>query len=74
MCMDTAKADIQSTHPWTLLYDDVLLANEERPTLNNQVKQWKDWLTEEGLLLNLTRRDSYAPMGAWVDSTVSGPE
>ncbi len=74
LCMDTAKADIQSTHPWTLLYDDVLLANEERPTLNNQVKQWKDWLNEEGLLLNLKRRDSYAPMGAWVDSIVSGPE
>ncbi len=56
--MDTATADIQSTHPWMLLYaDDVLLANEERQTLNDQVQQWKDHLNEKGLWLNLTKTE-----------------
>ncbi len=51
--MDTSTADIQSTHP--LLYaDDVLLANEERQTLKDQVQQWKDRLNEK---LNLTKTE-----------------
>ncbi len=58
LCMDTATEDIQSTHSWTLLYaDDVLLANEEHQTLNDQVQQWKDRLNEKGLRLNLTKTE-----------------
>lgn len=58
LCMDTAMADIQSPHLWTLLYtDNVLLTNEEHQTLNDQMQQWKDRLNENGLQLNLTKAE-----------------
>lgn len=51
-------ADIQSTHLWMLLYAyDILLANEEHQTINDQMQQWKDWLNKKGLWLNLTKTE-----------------
>lgn len=61
--MDMVTADIQSPQPWKLLYaDNVLLANEERQILNDQVQQWKDGLNENGLWLNL-RKTEYVERG-----------
>lgn len=43
ICIDTAMVNIQSPRLWTLLNaDNILLANGERQTLNDQVQQWKE--------------------------------
>jgi len=45
LCMDTATADIQTPHPWSLLYaDDVFLANASRQQLQEQTQLWNDRL------------------------------
>lgn len=69
--MDTVTADIQTNHPWTLLYaDDVFLSKETRQELNVQVQQWNDHLGESGLKLNLDKME-YMEGGAQTNGTIT---
>jgi len=53
LCMDSATADIQHPHPWSLLYaDDVFLANKSRQQLQMQTQAWNDQLEAYGLKVN----------------------
>ena len=71
LCMDTVTADIQSPHPWKLLYaDDVLLANEEREQLQVQTQQWKTRLADYGMRLN-TKKTEYSECGLQSTETIS---
>uniref|UniRef100_W5NK01 ribonuclease H n=1 Tax=Lepisosteus oculatus TaxID=7918 RepID=W5NK01_LEPOC len=59
LCMDTATANLQAPHPWSLLYaDDVFLANEERQELQHQMQRWD----EHGMRLN-TKKTEYMECG-----------
>jgi hypothetical protein len=70
LCMDTATADIQTPHPWTLLYaDDVALSNETRGEVEERTQQWKDRLDENGLRLNITKTE-YLECGQQSDWTI----
>lgn len=48
LCMDTTMTDLQSPHPWSLLYAvNVSLSKTENcPVLQTQTQVWKDWLSE----------------------------
>ena len=71
LCMDTVTADIQSHHPWTLLYaDDVLLAHEDRQRLQDQTQLWKTRLDNYGLRLN-TKKTEYFESGLQNDGTIN---
>ena len=70
ICMDTATADIQRPHPWTLLYaDDVELADEARTGLESRVQQWDTRLAENGLRLNV-RKTEYVEFGEQTEGTI----
>ena len=70
LCMDTVTADLQTPHPWSLLYaDDVMLASETRNELEQQVNRWKTRLDEYGMRLNLTKTE-YLECGLQVDGTI----
>ena len=71
LCMDTVTADLQSPHPWTLLYaDDVLLAAEERQELEHQTREWKTQLDKNGMRLNI-KKTEYMECGAQGDETIN---
>jgi hypothetical protein len=58
LCMDTVTKDIQTKHPWTLLYaDDVMIASETRNGLEQQVQEWKTRLEQFGLKLNIKKTE-----------------
>lgn len=55
-CMDAATADLQTPHPWSLLYvDDVFLAGNEQQELQDRTQRWKDCLDQNGLRLNIEK-------------------
>ncbi|ROL44535.1 hypothetical protein DPX16_18246 [Anabarilius grahami] len=56
LCMDTITADLQSPHPWSLLFaDDVFLSSETRAVTQRDTQLWKDRLDEYGLRLNIKK-------------------
>ncbi|KAK3525570.1 hypothetical protein QTP70_000460 [Hemibagrus guttatus] len=58
LCMDTAKADLQSPRPWTLLFaEDVFDATECRGPLQSHVQWWKTHLDDYGMRLSLKKRE-----------------
>jgi hypothetical protein len=58
LCMDTATGEIQTPHPWTLLYaDDVMLAHESRVELERLVGAWRSRLEDFGMRLNLSKTE-----------------
>jgi hypothetical protein len=71
LCMDTVTKDIQTKHPWTLLYaDDVMIASETRNGLEQQVQEWKTRLEQFGLKLN-TIKTEYLECGDQTDGTIA---
>lgn len=71
LCMDTVTADLQTPHPWSLLYaDDVLLADLQRNALQDQVQTWKTRLDETGMRLNITKTE-YLECGLQTDGTIN---
>uniref|UniRef100_A0A914WDC8 Reverse transcriptase domain-containing protein n=1 Tax=Plectus sambesii TaxID=2011161 RepID=A0A914WDC8_9BILA len=71
LCMDTATADIQTPHPWTLLYaDDVMLANEDRIALEQQTQEWNARLGDYGMRLNILKTE-YLESGDQTDGSIS---
>jgi hypothetical protein len=70
LCMDTITADIQSPHPWCLLYaDDVFLACETRGELQFQTEQWKTQLENFGMRLNIEKTE-YLECGPQTNGTI----
>ncbi|XP_077061885.1 uncharacterized protein LOC143714541 [Siphateles boraxobius] len=68
--MDTVTRDLQTPHPWSLLYaDDVFLADRERQDLQGQGQQWKDRRDANGLRLNLAKTE-YLECGPQTDGTI----
>lgn len=58
-CMDTKITDLQTPHPWSLLYaDNVFLVNPTRTDLWHHMQQWKTCLADYGRRLN-TRKTDY---------------
>uniref|UniRef100_A0A914WD71 Reverse transcriptase domain-containing protein n=1 Tax=Plectus sambesii TaxID=2011161 RepID=A0A914WD71_9BILA len=71
LCMDTVSADLQTPHPWTLLYaDDVLIASETRQELERLVDKWNSRLDRHGLRLN-TDKTEYMETGQQTHGTIS---
>ncbi|ROL54701.1 RNA-directed DNA polymerase from mobile element jockey [Anabarilius grahami] len=71
LCMDTITADLQSPHPWSLLFaDDVFLASEARAVTQRDTQLWKDRLGEYGLLLNI-KKTEYLEGGPQTNGTIS---
>jgi len=71
LCMDTATADIQVPHPWSILYaDDVFLANASRQRLQEQTQLWNDRLHLYGLKVNPAKTE-YLESGTHTDGTVN---
>ncbi|ROL52856.1 hypothetical protein DPX16_8419 [Anabarilius grahami] len=69
--MDTITADLQSPHPWSLLFtDDVFLASETRAVTQRDTQLWKDRLDEYGLRLNI-KKIEYLEGGPQTDGTIS---
>ncbi|EYC22490.1 hypothetical protein Y032_0017g3382 [Ancylostoma ceylanicum] len=61
--MDTISSDLQSTTPWTLLYeDDVMIATSTREELQQKVQAWKDRLEQYGMRLNIKKTDTLDPV------------
>src|SRR5208337_2207372 len=70
LCMDTVTKDIQTNHPWTLLYaDDIMIASETRLSLEQQVQEWKTRLEQFGMKLN-TKKTEYLECGDQIDGTI----
>ena len=70
ICMDTVTADIQTAHPWTLLFaDDVMLAHRTRRGLERLVQTWKDRLEEYGMKLNISKTE-YLQCGPQTDGSI----
>lgn len=64
-CMDTTITDLQTPHPWSLLYaDNVFLANPR--DLRHHMQQWKTRLADYGRRLN-TRKTDYMDTQQHVD-------
>uniref|UniRef100_W5N537 ribonuclease H n=1 Tax=Lepisosteus oculatus TaxID=7918 RepID=W5N537_LEPOC len=58
LCTDTVTKDIQTRHPWMLLYaDDVIIASEMKHGLEQQVQEWKTRLERFGMKLNIKRTE-----------------
>uniref|UniRef100_A0A914VVP6 Reverse transcriptase domain-containing protein n=1 Tax=Plectus sambesii TaxID=2011161 RepID=A0A914VVP6_9BILA len=71
LCMDTVTSDLQSPHPWSLLYaDDVFLANGQHQDLLEQTRQWNERLGEFGLWLNI-KKTEYMECDPQTDETIS---
>uniref|UniRef100_A0A914X4N9 Reverse transcriptase domain-containing protein n=1 Tax=Plectus sambesii TaxID=2011161 RepID=A0A914X4N9_9BILA len=71
LCMDTVTSDLQSPHPWSLLYaDDVFLANRQHQELQEQTRQWNERLSKFGLRLNI-KKTEYMECGPQTDGTIS---
>uniref|UniRef100_A0A3Q4I4B9 ribonuclease H n=1 Tax=Neolamprologus brichardi TaxID=32507 RepID=A0A3Q4I4B9_NEOBR len=72
LCMDTATADLQSPHPWSLLYaDDMCLSETENClALQTQTQAWKDRLSENGMRLNI-KKTEYLECGPQTNSTIT---
>ncbi|XP_063165402.1 uncharacterized protein LOC134501489 [Candoia aspera] len=71
LCMDTVTLNLQSPHPWSLLYaDDVFLADEQREVLQEQMWQWNEWLSKFGLQLNIKKME-YMECDPQTDGTIS---
>ncbi|KAL3967110.1 myosin III [Sarotherodon galilaeus] len=70
--MNTATADLQSPHPWSLLYaDDVCLSETENClALQTQTQAWKDQLSENGMRLNI-KKTEYLECGPQTNSTIT---
>uniref|UniRef100_W5NMT3 ribonuclease H n=1 Tax=Lepisosteus oculatus TaxID=7918 RepID=W5NMT3_LEPOC len=70
-CMDTVTKDIQTRHPWTLLYaDNVMLASETRHGLEQQVQEWKTRLERFRMKLNI-KKTEYLECGDQTDGTIA---
>jgi Reverse transcriptase (RNA-dependent DNA polymerase)/Endonuclease/Exonuclease/phosphatase family len=71
LCMDTITADIQSPHPWSLLYaDDVFNADATRAEVQRQVQLWKTRLDEYGMRLNI-KKTEYMECGPQTEGTIN---
>uniref|UniRef100_W5MKI9 ribonuclease H n=1 Tax=Lepisosteus oculatus TaxID=7918 RepID=W5MKI9_LEPOC len=71
LCMDTVTKDIQTRHPWTLLYaDDVMIASETRHGLEQQVQEWKMHLERFGMKLNIKKME-FLECGDQTDGTIA---
>jgi hypothetical protein len=69
--MDTVTSNLQSPHPWSLLYaNDVFLANAQRQELQEQTRQWNERLSDFGLQLNI-KKTEYMECGPQTDRTIS---
>ncbi|XP_016378366.1 uncharacterized protein LOC107716427 [Sinocyclocheilus rhinocerous] len=69
--MDTVTADIQTAHPWSLLFaDNVFLASKDRQQLQDQMQQWKTRLDKYGLWLNI-KKTEYMECGPQTNGTIS---
>uniref|UniRef100_W5NIS9 ribonuclease H n=1 Tax=Lepisosteus oculatus TaxID=7918 RepID=W5NIS9_LEPOC len=67
LCIDTVTKDIQTRHPWTLLYaNDVMIAN----SLEQQVQEWKTHLERFGMKLNI-KKTEYLECGDQTDGTIA---
>ena len=56
--MDTATADIQTGHPWTLMFaDDVFLAKPNRQEAEQLTQTWKSRLDDYGMRLNIKKTE-----------------
>uniref|UniRef100_W5NL26 ribonuclease H n=1 Tax=Lepisosteus oculatus TaxID=7918 RepID=W5NL26_LEPOC len=71
LCMDTVTKDIQTRHPWTILYaDDVMIASETRHGLEQQVQEWKTRLERFGMKLNI-KKTEYMECGDQTSGTIA---
>ena len=58
LVMDTTTRDLQQKIPWTLLYaDDIMLADNTREELQEQVEAWHACLSYISLCLNVQKTD-----------------
>lgn len=71
LCMNLITADLQTPHPWSLLFaDDVFLASTCRLPLEQQTQQWKNRLAEFGMRLN-TKKTEYLELDPQTDGTIT---
>uniref|UniRef100_A0A914X791 Reverse transcriptase domain-containing protein n=1 Tax=Plectus sambesii TaxID=2011161 RepID=A0A914X791_9BILA len=58
LCMDTVSANLQTPHPWTLLYaNNVLIASETRQELERLVDEWNSRLDRHRQWLNIDKTE-----------------
>lgn len=69
--MDTVMADIQTAHPWSLLFaDNVFLVSEDRQQLQDQTQHWKTRLDKYGMRLNI-KKAAYMEYGPQTNGAIS---
>jgi len=68
--MDVITSDLNTPHPYTLLYaDDVVITTTKRDELEEVVCKWKDRLAEFGMRLNVAKTE-YLEFGVETPGTV----
>ncbi len=70
LCMDTATADIQVYHPWSLLFaDDIFQADKTCCVFERQVHDWSERLDMHRLHLNI-KKTEYMECGPQIDGKI----